>query len=113
VARYLIDANLPRWLSLWSSGDCEFVHDLGASWSDSQIWAYAAQHALTIVSKDADFSDRVLLSEHGPKAIHIRVGNLTINELRQHLLAVWPAICQASDDCRLVQVYKDRFESIS
>ena len=30
MARYLIDANLPRWFSLWSGGDCEFVHDLGA-----------------------------------------------------------------------------------
>ena len=113
MARYLIDANLPRWFSLWSGGDCEFVHDLGASWSDSQIWAYADQHALTIVSKDADFSDRVLLREDGPKVIHVRVGNLTIGELRQHLSAVWPAVCHASDACRLVQVYNDRIESIS
>ena len=30
MARYLIDANLPRWFSLWSGGDCEPVHDLGA-----------------------------------------------------------------------------------
>ncbi len=27
------------------------------------LWAYAKEHDLTIVSKDADFSDRVLLSE--------------------------------------------------
>jgi predicted nuclease of predicted toxin-antitoxin system len=113
VARYLIDANLPRWLSWWSGGDCEFVHDLGASWSDSQIWAYADRHALTIVSKDADFSDRVLLGGGGPKVIHVRVGNLTIGELRQYLSTVWPAVCHASDDCRLVPVYRDRIESIS
>ena len=25
MARYLIDANLPRLFSLWSSGDCDFV----------------------------------------------------------------------------------------
>jgi predicted nuclease of predicted toxin-antitoxin system len=52
VARYLIDTNLPRWLSLWAAGDCEFVHDLGADWSDSKIWDYAAANGLTIVSKD-------------------------------------------------------------
>ncbi len=62
MARYLIDANLPRRFSLWSGGDCELVHDLGADWSDTRIWNHAAAHALTIVSKDADFSDRVLLS---------------------------------------------------
>ncbi len=70
MARYLIDANLPRWFSLWSGGDCKFVHDLGADWSDTEIWYYAALNQLTIVSKDADVS------------------------------------------CRLVQVYRDRIESI-
>jgi hypothetical protein len=29
MARYLIDANLPRWFSLWSGSDYEFVHDIG------------------------------------------------------------------------------------
>ena len=67
MARYLIDANLPRWFSLWSGGDCEFVHDLGADWSDTEIWEYASANSLTIVSKDADFSDRVLASAAGPK----------------------------------------------
>jgi predicted nuclease of predicted toxin-antitoxin system len=76
VARYLIDANLPRWFSLWSGGDCEFVHDLGADWSDTEIWNHAALNRLTIVSKDADFSARVLPGASGPSVIHIRVGNL-------------------------------------
>jgi len=113
VARYLIDANLPRWFSLWSGGDCEFVHDLGAGWSDTQIWDYAAANGLTIVSKDADFSDRVLLAgDTGPKVIHVRVGNLRIEELHQYLTAVWPDVCRASDGSRLVQVYRDRIESV-
>jgi predicted nuclease of predicted toxin-antitoxin system len=112
VARYLIDANLPRWLSLWSGGDCEFVHDLGADWSDTKIWQHAETNGLTIVSKDADFSDRVLVTSAGPSVIHIRVGNLTIGELHRCLAAVWPQVCQASDVCRLVQVFRDRIESV-
>jgi predicted nuclease of predicted toxin-antitoxin system len=112
VARYLIDANLPRWFALWSGGDCEFVHDLGADWSDTQIWAYAATNALTIVSKDADFSDRALLTADGPSVIHVRVGNLTIGELHRCLSAVWPDVRRASEACRLVQVYRGRIESI-
>jgi predicted nuclease of predicted toxin-antitoxin system len=112
VARYLIDANLPRWFSLWSGGDCEFVHDLGAGWSDTRIWSHAAANGLTIVSKDADFSDRVLLADDGPSVIHIRVGNLTISELHRYLTAVWPDVCRASDACRLVRVFRDRIESV-
>jgi predicted nuclease of predicted toxin-antitoxin system len=66
VARYLIDANLPRWFSLWAGGGCEFVHDLGPDWSDTDIWEYASTHGLTIVSKDADFSARVLTARQDP-----------------------------------------------
>ncbi len=109
MARYLIDANLPRWFSLWSGGDCAFVHDLGADWSDTEIWDHATANKLTIVSNDADFSDRVLLMAEGPSVIHIRVGNLTTGELHR---AAWPDVCRASEACRLVQVFRDRIESI-
>jgi predicted nuclease of predicted toxin-antitoxin system len=112
VARYLIDANLPRWLSLWSGGDCEFVHDLGPDWSDTKIWAHATTNGLTIVSKDADFSDRVLLADDGPSLIHIRVGNLKMAELHGYLTSVWAEVCQASAACRLVRVYRDRIEGV-
>jgi predicted nuclease of predicted toxin-antitoxin system len=112
VGRYLIDANLPRLLSLWSGGSYEFVHDLGADWSDTRIWKHAEANGLTIVSKDADFSDRVLVTRAGPSVIHIRVGNLSISELHRCLAAVWPEVCRASDVCRLVRVFRDRIESI-
>jgi predicted nuclease of predicted toxin-antitoxin system len=113
VARYLIDANLPRWFALWAGGDCEFVHDQAAGWSDTQIWDHAAANGLTIVSKDADFSDRVLLAgAAGPKVIHLRVGNLRIEDLHRYLTSVWPDVCRASDTSRLVQVYRDRIESV-
>ena len=112
MARYLIDANLPRWFSLWLGSDYEFVHDLGPAWSDTEIWNRAAANALTIVTKDADFSDRVLLSADGPRVIHIRVGNLTISDFHRYLSGIWSDVCPASEECRLVQVYRDRIESI-
>jgi len=112
MARYLIDANLPRWFSLWSGVDYEFVHDIGPEWSDTKIWQYAASKALTIVTKDADFSHRVLLTANGPSVIHIRVGNLIIGDLHRYLSGVWPTVCRASERCRLVQVYRNRIESV-
>ena len=112
MARYLIDANLRRWFSLWAGGDCEFVHDLGTNWSDTDIWDYAAAHGLTIVSKDADFSPRVLTAEAGPSVIHVRVGNLTMADFHRYLSGIWTDVCRASASCRLVKVYRDRIESI-
>jgi predicted nuclease of predicted toxin-antitoxin system len=92
VARYLIDANLPRLLSLWFGADYEFVHDHGSDWSDSRIWKHADTNGLTIVSRDADFSDRALVTNKGPSVIHIRLGNLKIAELNRCLAAVWPQV---------------------
>ena len=112
MARYLIDANLPRWFSLWFGNDYQFVHDIGPDWSDSKIWEYAAANALTVVTKDADFSDRVLLTASGPSVIHIRVGNLTLGDLHLYLSSIWADVCRTSETCRLVQVYRDRIEGI-
>jgi predicted nuclease of predicted toxin-antitoxin system len=112
MARYLIYANLPRWFSLWSSGDYVFVHDINPRWTDTEIWKHAAVHGLTIVTKDADFSHRVLLRPHGPHVIHIRIGNLKLQELHHYLSSVWEEVLRTSDTSRLVQVFRDRIESI-
>jgi predicted nuclease of predicted toxin-antitoxin system len=112
MGRYLIDVNLPRSFSIWSGSDYEFMHDIGPSWTDSRIWEFAAANALTIVTKDADFSDRVLLSAGGPHVIHIRLGNLTVGQLHRYLSSIWTDVRRASEHFRLVQVYKDRIEAI-
>jgi predicted nuclease of predicted toxin-antitoxin system len=100
MARYLIDVNLPRWFSLWAGNDYEFMHDIGPNWTDSRIWDFATARALTIVTKDADFSDRALLTSNGPRVIHIRVGNLTIGDLH-YLSSVWMDVCRQATNAAL------------
>jgi predicted nuclease of predicted toxin-antitoxin system len=46
-----------------------------ASASDSAVWAYAAAHGFTIVSKDIDFHHRALLLGYPPKVVWMRLGN--------------------------------------
>jgi len=48
MAGFIIDANLPRYFSLWSGGDYEYVVYIDDRLKDSEIWAYARQNALTI-----------------------------------------------------------------
>ena len=57
----------PRSLHVW---DLEM--DTAA---DTAIWAYAIEHGLTIVTKDADYRDLSLARGHPPKVIWIRLGN--------------------------------------
>ena len=55
--------------------------------SDEMVWAYAAQHGLTIISKDADFRQRSFLFGYPPKVIWIRRGNCSTTEIETILRA--------------------------
>ena len=66
------------------------VYDLGDEMPDAAIWQYAKEHDLIIVSKDADFSDWIMLSEPPPRLIHLRIGNMRMRDLFVFLQRVWP-----------------------
>jgi len=48
---------------------------------DSDIWQYAKEKGLTIVSKDTDFQQRSLLYGSPPKFIWLRVGNCSTADI--------------------------------
>ena len=112
MLRFLIDVNLPYYFSLWN-GD-EFVHqrDIDDEWTDDQIWKYASKNNLIIVSKDADFSHRMIVHTPPPKVIHIRVGNLKMREFFEVLTTHWAQALSLIEDHRLVSIYRDRIEAI-
>ncbi len=76
MARFLIDVNLPNRLALWRSPDFELVANHDETWPDAAVWDHARVNKLTIVTKDADFTDRIMTSNPPPKVIHLRIGNL-------------------------------------
>ena len=65
--KFLIDANLPRYFSLWK-GD-EFIHqsEIDDTWTDEQIWKYVTQNNLTIVTKDSNFQTKLFFIPHRRK----------------------------------------------
>ncbi len=56
--RFLIDVNRPYRFALWSGENFAHRRDIGERWRDTEIWRYARERDLVIVTKDADFSDR-------------------------------------------------------
>ncbi len=112
MARFLIDVNLPYRFALWAGNDFVHARDLGERWSDSQLWGYAREQDLVIVSKDADFSDRALVSSPPPRVIHIRFGNMKMRDFYGLMHRQWPEIVALSKENRLVSVYEDRVEAI-
>lgn len=113
MAKYLIDVNLPYYFNLWNSDDYRHVIDIDDELSDTQIWEYAKEHKLTIVSKDTDFSDRILLFGPPPKVIQIKFGNMKIRDFHQKISGIWTEICELSDRYGLIRVFHDHLEGIS
>jgi predicted nuclease of predicted toxin-antitoxin system len=90
--RLLFDQNLSRHLVGMFAieyPDSRHVTDLGLDMAtDAEIWAYAGEHGLVIVSKDSDFRQLAFLHGPPPKAIWVRLGNASTIEvygvLRSH-----------------------------
>lgn len=75
----LFDQNLSRRLPAllaaeFPGADQVFLAGLAAA-DDRTVWAYAAAHGLTVVSKDADFTTLSAALGPPPKVVWLRVGN--------------------------------------
>jgi predicted nuclease of predicted toxin-antitoxin system len=112
MTKFLIDINLPYYFALWNSND--FIHqkDLDSSWSDEEIWQYAKINNLTIITKDVDFSNKIMLHNPPPKVIHIRFGNLKIKPFYKVITNLWDKVLDVNSNYKLVNVFADRIEGI-
>lgn len=52
---------------------------------DAEIWDFAKKKDYTVVTKDADFAERVLLFNSPPRVIWIRRGNCSTKEIEKIL----------------------------
>ncbi len=107
---YLIDANLPHRFAFWNTPDYEPVPD--PTWSDKQVWAYAAEHNLIIVTKDVDY-EVLVAGQAPPHVIRLCIGNMRRRDLWAFLERVWPAVLEASQQpgVRLTRVFATHIET--
>ncbi|BFM39698.1 DUF5615 family PIN-like protein [Synechocystis sp. LKSZ1] len=89
---YLFDENLPANVTFQSSLPIYHVSSLGKSPTGSQIWEYAKVNNLIIVTKDADFSERLMIDEFPAKVVHLRFGNMRRKDFHQFLAKIWPEV---------------------
>ncbi|WP_343488381.1 DUF5615 family PIN-like protein [Allomuricauda sp. d1] len=112
MKKFLIDVNLPKRFSLWKSASYIHQSDLDDTASDNTIWDYAKEKNLTIVTKDSDFSNRILFANPPPKIIHVKVGNMRIQKLHEYLNSVWPQALELIETHKLVNIYPDKIEAL-
>ncbi len=89
---FLLDENLPGVLRFTPSLPVEHARELGESVTDAFIWEYARHNELIIVTKDTDFSNRMLMVDPPPRIVHLCFGNLRLEEFHEHLANVWPRV---------------------
>jgi len=64
---------------------------------DRQIWEYAKVNDFTIVTKDSDYNELLILLGFPPKVVWIRRGNCSTNEIENILRAHYPDIQNLTD----------------
>jgi predicted nuclease of predicted toxin-antitoxin system len=113
MPKYLIDVNLPYYFKIWKSVDYVHQNDLNDQATDEEIWEYAKKHNMTIITKDSDFSNKILFHQPPPKIIHIKLGNLKMNDFYLKITSIWDLVLNLSDNHKLVSVYQDRIEGLN
>jgi len=108
----LIDENLPASLQLPTKLPAIHVTDISKSPSDTSVWQRAQMESLIVITKDADFSHRILSSDPPPWIVHVRLGNLRLRPFVQHLNSVWPTVESLLPKHKLITVLPDRVEAI-
>lgn len=92
MLKYLIDENLPAYLSAWDSDSFIHVSEIPFVDLDSDIWQYALANELIILTKDSDFYFRYLSSKNYPKVVWIKTGNMKKRKFDLFIESIWKEV---------------------
>ena len=110
--RLLIDENLPVGLAVGCDVEALHTTQLGKRLSDSELWMEASERDCILVTKDADFFDRLVLHGPPPKVVWVRVGNIRRRDMETLFTQNWTQIQSLLAEADLVELFVDRVEAI-
>jgi predicted nuclease of predicted toxin-antitoxin system len=87
--------------------------DLGERLSDESIWSRAREAGWIVVTKDADFFDRLVIEGPPPRVVWVRIGNMRRRDLEDRFVAAWSTIESLLGEVDLVELHEDRIEGIA
>ena len=109
----LLDENVPRRLRFTPTLPLVGARAaLGGRADDADIWDYARDHGCVILTRDADFSYRMLDASPPPWVVHLRLHNMRAADFHHLLAGAWPRVEALLPDHKLVTVYPDRIEAV-
>ena len=113
MIRLLIDENLPASLGAVLPVDAVYATDFGPQPTDHELWSMARVKDLTILTRDADFFDRIIIEGPPPKVIWVRLGNVRRTVLEKWLVEVWPDIEKCLQEADLIEIHPNAIETFT
>ena len=110
--QFLVDVNLPKRFSFFNSPLFTHIADIDAYMTDQQVWEYALENEKVILTKDADFYDKFMISKVSPKVVYFQLGNLSLKELHNFFMNNWEAIISHLENGSMLVVQKDQIKVI-
>lgn len=101
---FLVDNQLPGALARFLTAlgvESHHVLDLGLGQaSDIEIWRYASEHRMTLISKGEDFFHLAGRPAASVQLVWVRLGNCRREKLLRAIESVWPRVeaCLAAGD---------------
>ncbi|MEO6454310.1 MAG: DUF5615 family PIN-like protein [Ginsengibacter sp.] len=89
---YLIDEGLPSDISFWNNPKFTHAVQLDNITYDTDIWQYARNNDLIIITSDTDFYYRAVASSISPKVVWIRADIIKIKKLNKFIERAWPKV---------------------
>ena len=110
MQKYLIDENLPYYFKPWNNKNYLHVNDMNDLNSDNEIWEYAIENNLIIITKDNDYRIRLLSSTIFTKIIHIKFGNKNIKDFHRIIEKFWKKLENEIEEFSIINLYEDKYE---
>ncbi|WP_138477173.1 DUF5615 family PIN-like protein [Dyadobacter bucti] len=66
---------------------------------------------MTIVTKDSELSNRIILSNPPPRKIHFSYWNLSMKAFHHLVSSIWDEVEVLSNDYKLVVIFSDKIEA--
>jgi predicted nuclease of predicted toxin-antitoxin system len=105
---FVLDENLPVRLTFKPSLPVCHCSEFTGSPTDTELWDFARARELVIVTKDADFSERIIVRTPPPWVVHVHFGNLRRREFHVLLARLWPHVEAMLKSHKLVRVQGSR-----
>ncbi len=112
MPEFIVDANLPFRIPRWQSERFVHVLKINPLWEDDEIWNYAYENNLIIITKDKDFRLKQLISGSPPKVIHIKFGDMILAEFEKIITSCWDQVEELIKTHSLVNIFQNSIEAI-